>query len=241
MRPKPMATNRATSSRRPATAMTAAIASSRGAATSPSKATVTAITADTAEAADQICRTVLATPGSRSPTSTTARSAAARPAAINAATVGGSAADAHSTGSTPAVVSSAITTLLPVDGSRISAPAMARTAAIPQAPASQASLPSPKAAAASATRSGKVDAVILAACNRIQSLPSWTSSDAAEIASMNAIRTSVMPSVTIGASTISGTSTSSPRCCESQRRAKVRPPPPITAAITKPTGADTQS
>ena len=117
---------------------------------------------------------------------------------------------------------------------------MASTAAMPQAPASQASLPSPKWATASATNSGKVEAVILAVCSQIQSLPSWTSSDAAEMASMNAISSSVMPSVTIGASTISGTSTSRPRCCESQRRAKVRPPPPITAAIARPTGADTQ-
>ena len=85
-------------------------------ATSPSKATVTAIRADTAEVADQICRTILETPGSRSPTSTIASSAAARPAAINAATAGASAADAHNTGSTPAAVSNAIAAR--VDGRR---------------------------------------------------------------------------------------------------------------------------
>ena len=116
--PKPAATMRATLSRRPAMATTAAIASSTGMATSPSNATVTAIRADTAEVADQICRTVLETPGSRSPTSTIARSAAARPAAINAATAGASATDAHSTGSTPAAVSNAIAALLTVDGSK---------------------------------------------------------------------------------------------------------------------------
>ena len=64
-----------------------------------------------------------------------------------------------------------------------------------------------------ATSSGKVAAAMRAACSQIQSLPSWTGSDAAEMASMNAISSIVMPSVTIGASTISGTSTSRPRCC----------------------------
>ena len=58
---------------------------------------------------------------------------------------------------------------------------------------------------------------------------------------MKAINSIVMPSVTIGASTISGTNTRRPRCCEFQRRANVRPPPPITAASTRPTGAETQS
>jgi hypothetical protein len=71
-------------------------------------------------------------------------------------------------------------------------------------------------------------------------LPSWTNSEAAEMASMNAISSIVIPSVTIGASTISGTSTSGPSCAESQRRASMSPPPPITAAIANPTGADTQ-
>ena len=65
--------------------------------------------------ADQICRTISETPGKRSPTSTIASSAAARPAAISAATIGASATDAHSTGNTPATVSSAIATRLPVD------------------------------------------------------------------------------------------------------------------------------
>ena len=80
--------------------------------------------------------------------------------------------------------------------------------------------------------------MIRAACSQIQSLPSCTSSDAAEMASMNPISSIVMPSVTIGARTISGTSTSRPRCWESQRRANVRPPPPMTAAMASPTGAE---
>ena len=57
---------------------------------------------------------------------------------------------------------------------------------------------------------------------------------------MNAINSIVMPSATIGARTISGASTSRPRCWLSQRLARMRPPPPITAASTSPTGADTQ-
>src|SRR3954464_10890889 len=108
MTPNPTATSRATASRRPATVITTAIANSTGVASSPSKATVTAIRADTAEVADQIRRTILETPGKRSPTSTTARSAAASPAAISAATVEGSATDAHNTGHRPATVNSAI-------------------------------------------------------------------------------------------------------------------------------------
>ena len=53
------------------------------------------------------------------------------------------------------MVSSAIATLLAVDGSRISAPTMASTAAMPQPPASQASLPSPKRAATNAIEQRK--------------------------------------------------------------------------------------
>ena len=45
---------------------------------------------------------------------------------------------------------------------------------------------------------------------------------------MNPTSSSVMPSVTTGARPISGTSTSNPRCSEFQRRARVRPPPPMS-------------
>ncbi len=89
---------------------------------------------------------------------------------------------------------------------------MASTAAMPQVPGSHAKLLSLTCAAASATNSGNVAAAILAACIRIQSLPSCTGSEAAEMASMNPISNSVMPSVTTGARMISGTSTSRPRC-----------------------------
>jgi hypothetical protein len=160
--------------------------------------------------ADQICLTTSVTPGSRSPTSTTASNVAANPAAIKAATAGARATDVHNTGNTPATVRSAIATRFRVDGSRTSAPTMAKAAAIAQPPASHASLPSPMRAATNAINSGKVGAAIRAACSQTQSLPSCTSSEAAEMASMNAISSIVMPSLTIGASTISGTSTSRP-------------------------------
>src|SRR6476646_624691 len=150
MTANPTATARATASRRPATA----------------------ISADTADVADQIRRTVVETPDTRSPTSATARSAAASPAAISAATVDGSATDAHNTGNTPATVSSAIATLLRVDGSSTSAPAMASPVAIAQPPANQAPLVSPTRAATNAINSGNVGAVIRAACSQTQSFPS---------------------------------------------------------------------
>lgn len=123
------------SSRRPAIATTTAIASNSGPAMYPSNATVTAISAEIAASADQICRTTPVTPGR--PRSTIASSAAASAAAIKAATTRSTASEAHSSGTTPTAVSNAIAARLPVRGNRISAPAMASTAAIPEAPASQ--------------------------------------------------------------------------------------------------------
>ena len=67
------------------------------------------------------------TPGIRSATSTIASSVPARAASISAATIGASAIDANSTGSAPAAVNSAMTTLFAVDRSRISAPTIAST------------------------------------------------------------------------------------------------------------------
>ena len=78
----------------------------------------------------------------------------------------------HNTGNTPAIVNSAIATRFRVDGSRTSAPTMASAAAIAQPPASQAALPSPMWAATNAISSGKVGAVMRAACSQTQSLPS---------------------------------------------------------------------
>jgi hypothetical protein len=98
----------------------------------------------------------------------------------------------------------------------------------------------PKYPSASATNSGTVPAAVRAACIQIQSLPSCTGSAAADSANMNPTSSSVMPSVTAGARPISGTNTSKPRCCECHRLASVNPPPPMTAAITRPTGAGTQ-
>jgi hypothetical protein len=202
---------------------------------------VTAMRADTADSADQIWRTAPPTPGSWSPTSTIASRAADRAAAIIAATTRSTASATHSTGSTPAAVSRAIATRFPVRGRRTSAPTMASSAAMPLAPASHRSRPSSKWTAISATINGNVLAAVRALCSQIQSLPTCTGNDAADSASMNATNSSVMPPVTTGASRISGTRTRTPRCSESQRRARVRPPPPMIAAITSPTGADTQS
>ena len=146
-----------------------------------------------------------------------------------------------STGSTPAPVSTAITGLFAVPGKRMRAPAIASSAAMPHAPASHRSRPPSKYTPASATNSGNVTAAMRAACNQSQSLPICTGSDAADSASMNATSSSVTPPTTIGANTSSGTRTRSPNCSESQRRATASPPPAIIAAMTSPTGADTQS
>ena len=166
---------------------------------------------------------------------------AASAAIISAAAARPTASDTLSTGNAPTQVSTAIAARLAVYGSRISAEITASRAAMAQAPARATSSRPPIPVAARATSSGKVHAATRAACSQIQSRPSWTGSDAAARASMNARSNRVMPSVTTGARPMSGTSTSSPRCSESHRRARVSPPPAITAASTSPTGAATHA
>ncbi len=84
-------------------------------------------------------------------------------------------------------------------------------------------------------------AAMRAQCSQIQSLPSCTGSDAAGERQHEADQQQRDPVGDDGASTISGTSTSTPRCWESSGGPAVNPPPPMTAAMTRPTGAGTQS
>ncbi|SHU33462.1 Uncharacterised protein [Mycobacteroides abscessus subsp. abscessus] len=228
-------------SRRPATATTTDIASNTAPPVLPPKATSTATSAQTAATADQIRRTTPATPGSRLPASTTARNRAATAAMIDAAISGPTTAETNSTGNAPPAVAKPSNERLDVVGNRSTAPPTASTAAAAQAPASPGFRSVPNAAEANATSMGKVQAAVRATNIATQSLPNCTGSDAADSASMNPISSSETPSATTGASTARGTSTNSASCWESQRRARVRPPPPITAASTKPTGAESHS
>ena len=103
----------------------------------------------------------------------------------------------------------------------------ASAAAMPQAPASHGVFPSPKSSGGERDSSRKAGAAILAACSQIQSLPSWTSSDAAEMCEHEADQ---QHRDAVGDDRCQHDQRhqhSRPRCWESQRRANVRPPPPI--------------
>ena len=92
----------------------------------------------------------------------------------------------------------------------------------------------------SATSSGTDTAATRAASIKVQSLPSCAGRAAADRANMNPTSSRLTALVMTGARPISGTSTSSPRCSESQRRARARLAPPTRAAMINPAGAGTQ-
>ncbi len=77
-------------------------------------------------------------------------------------------------------------------------------------------------------------------CSHTQSLPTCTGSTAADSASMNPISSGVIPSVSTGASRISGTTISRPSASLSQLRANSSPPAAISDANTSATAAGTQ-
>ena len=191
------------------------------------------MSADVADSTDHVWTTIR---GRSSTSMTRASKPAARLAVSSVASSRSTATPQASTGRVPAAVSRARAGVLVMVGISASPETMASSAASPHAlPMSQKF--SAWLCAASAISSGTVGAAMRAANIQIQSLPRCTTKAAADRASMNPIDIRSTPWVMAGASPIRGTSTSSPRCSESQRRASARPAPPTAAAIASPAAA----
>ena len=197
---------------------------------------LTAISAEVADSTDQTWATMR---GRSRPSMTSASRPAARLPVSSVASIRSTATPQANTGSVPAAVSSASAAWLVMAGIMASPETMASSAATPQAaPINHGS--SCRLRLTRASSRGTVGAAMRAANIAIQSLPRCTASAAADSASMKPMTIRSTPWVMTGASPISGTSTSSPRCSEFQRRASARPAAPTAAAIASPAAAGTQ-